>query len=41
MGTMKNRKGQVKEEKVDLDNVFYAFYKDKSLFIIKKSDLDG
>ena len=33
-------KKTLKEEKVDLDNVFYAFYKDKSLFIIKKSDLD-
>lgn len=34
-------KKTLKEENVDLDNVFYAFYKDKSLFIIKKSDLDG
>lgn len=31
----------LKEEKVELDNIFYAFYKDKSLFIIKKSDLDS
>lgn len=33
-------KKTLKEENVDLANVFYAFYKDKSLFIIKKSDLD-
>lgn len=33
-------KKTLKQENVDLDNVFYAFYKDKSLFIIKKSDLD-
>lgn len=27
-------------ENVDLKDVFYAFYKDKNLFIIKQSDLD-
>lgn len=30
----------LKNENVDLQNVFYAFYKDKNLFIIKQSDLD-
>lgn len=30
----------LKEEQVSLDNIFYAFYKDKSLYIIKKSDLN-
>jgi len=33
-------KKTLNQENVDIDNVFYAFYKDKSLFIIKKSDLD-
>ena len=30
----------LKEENVSLDDVFYAFYKDKGLYIIRKSDLD-
>ena len=30
----------LKEEQVSLDNIFYAFYKDKGLYLIKKSDLD-
>jgi len=30
----------LKDENVPLDDVFYAFYKDKGLYIIKKSDLD-
>lgn len=30
----------LKEENVELDNVFYAFYKEKSLYLIKKSDLN-
>lgn len=30
----------LKEEKVDLENIFYAFYKEKNIFIIKQSDLD-
>lgn len=30
----------LKDENVELDNIFYAFYKEKSLYIIKKSDLD-
>lgn len=30
----------LKEEKVLLSDIFYAFYKEKSLFIIKHSDLD-
>lgn len=30
----------LKDENVSLDDVFYAFYKDKGLYIIKKSDLD-
>lgn len=30
----------LKEEKVDLANIFYAFYKGKNIFIIKHSDLD-
>ncbi len=30
----------LRNENVDLKDVFYAFYKDKSLFIIRQSDLD-
>ena len=30
----------LKDEHVELENVFYAFYKDKSLYVIKQSDLD-
>ncbi len=30
----------LKDENVELEDVFYAFYRDKSLYIIKKSDLD-
>jgi len=30
----------LRNENVDLKDIFYAFYKDKSLFIIKRSDLD-
>lgn len=30
----------LRNENVDLEDIFYAFYKDKSLFIIKRSDLD-
>lgn len=30
----------LRDENVSLKDVFYAFYKDKSLFIIRKSDLD-
>lgn len=30
----------LKEEQVTLEDVFYAFYKDKSLYLIKKSDLN-
>ena len=30
----------LKDENVSLEDVFYAFYKDKGLYIIKKSDLD-
>lgn len=30
----------LRDENVSLEDVFYAFYKDKSLFIIRKSDLD-
>lgn len=33
-------KKALKKEGILLENVFYAFYKDKSLFIIKQSDLD-
>lgn len=29
----------LKDEHVEIENVFYAFYKDKSLYIIKHSDL--
>lgn len=31
----------LKEENVELDNIFYAFYKDNSLFIIKRTDLNN
>ena len=30
----------LKEEQVSLEDIFYAFYKDKGLYLIKKSDLD-
>ena len=30
----------LKEENVQLNDIFYAFYKDKGLYIIKKSDLN-
>lgn len=29
---------KVKEEKTNLDNVFYAFYKNNKCFIIKRND---
>ena len=29
----------LRKNKINIDNVFYAFYKDKNLFIIKNSDL--
>lgn len=30
----------LKDENVKIENIFYAFYKEKGLYIIKKSDLD-
>lgn len=30
----------LKDEDVKIENIFYAFYKEKGLYIIKKSDLD-
>lgn len=33
-------KKTLKDENVSLENVFYAFYKDKGLYLIKHSDLD-
>ena len=30
----------LERENVQLEDVFYAFYKEKNLFIIKQSDLD-
>ena len=30
----------LKDYQVKIEDVFYAFYKDKGLYIIKKSDLD-
>lgn len=38
--TKKWLENTLKEEKVSLANIFYAFYKEKNIFIIKQSDLD-
>lgn len=38
--TKKWLENTLKEEKVSLDDIFYAFYKEKNIFIIKQSDLD-